>query len=156
MSRLQDMSESFKLQYEKFLNGCDALEANGDWNVSTDGDMETYYFNDIICIIMMLISADGEFSDVEARYINDIFGFSYSAEELKELYKTNGDDIINMMETEIPAGYRRRKLINSRLAEHYKEMILQICDIIAESDGVIRVSETNEIEKIKMCLNNSN
>ena len=153
MSRLQELSESFKLQYEKFLNGCDALEANGDWNVSTDGDMETYYFNDIMCIIMMLISADGEFSDNEAKYINDIFGFSYSAKELKELYKTNGDDIINMMDTEIPAGYKRMKLINSKLAEHYRNMIIQICDIIAESDGFIHVSEIRQIEKVKACFN---
>lgn len=152
MTRLQEMSESFKFQYEKFINGCDALEANGDWNVSSDGEMEAYYLNDIMCMITLLISSDGEFSDVEASYVNDMFGFSYTPEELKDLYKHSGNDIIDFVASEIPAGYRRMKLINSKLADHYKSMIYLICDIIAESDGIIHAAETRQIEKIKGIL----
>ena len=149
MTKLQEMSENFKYQYEKFLNGCDALEDKKDWDVSVNGDMETYYFNDIMCVIVLLISADGKFAGGEAKYINDIFGFSYTPEELRELYRTNGEDIQNMLEAEVPAGYRRMKLINSKLAEHYRQLIFLICDIIAESDGYIQDAELKQIERVK-------
>lgn len=152
MTKLQEMSEAFKFQYEKFLQGCDALEEKGEWSVSADGDMEGYYFNDIMCVIVTLISADGEFSEDEAKYVNDIFGFRYSPEELKELWKTNGSDINQMIEEEIPAGYRKMKAISEKLAGHYKEMLFRICDIIAESDGILRASETRQIDRIKKSL----
>ncbi len=152
MFSLQELSEGFKLQYDKFLHGCDALEENGEWDVPADGEMEAYYLNDIMCAIVLLISADGEFSENEANYVNDAFGFRYSAQELKELYKTNGSDISNMLENEILAGYRKMKAINAKLADHYRNMLYQICDIIAKSDGIIHVSETKKLEAIKAAL----
>ena len=152
MAKLQELSDAFKLQYEKFINGCDAMEEAGNWDISRDGNMETYYFNDIMCVIVMVISADGTFSEEEARYINEIFGFSYSAEELAELYRTNGSDIRNMLEGEVPAGYKRIKSLDTDMAQHYRNMLLLACDILAESDGVIQISEMNAIEKIKSSL----
>ena len=152
MFKLQELSEAFKTQYEKFINACDALEDKGDWDVQADGEMEAYYLNDMMCAILMLISADGEFEEEEAKYINDIFGFRYTVDELKEIYRTNGGDIRNMLENEIPAGYRRMKSINSALAEHYRNLILHICGIMAESDGIIEVEEVQETEKIKKAL----
>ncbi len=152
MFSLQEMSEGFKAQYEKFLQGCDALEENGDWDVRADGQMEAYYLNDMMCVIVSLISADGEFSEDEAKYVNDAFGFRYSAAELKELYNTNGADIRNMLENEIPAGWRKMKAVNEKLAEHYRNMLYQICDIIAESDGVIHIAELKQIETVKTAL----
>lgn len=152
MFNLQEMSEGFKAQYEKFLQGCDALEENGDWDVQADGQMEAYYFNDIMCVIVSLISADGEFSEDEAKYVNDVFGFRYSAAELKELYGTNGDDIRNMLENEIPASWRKMKAVSGKLAEHYRNMLYQVCDIIAESDGTIRIAEKAQIDALKAAL----
>ena len=152
MFSLQELSDGFKIQYEKFIHGCDALEQKGEWDVIADGQMEAYYLNDMMCTIVLLISADGEFSEDEAKYVNDAFGFRYSAAELKELYRTNGSDIRNMLENEIPAGYRKMKLINEELAEHYRNMLFQICDIISQSDGIVHIAELKQIDAIKKAL----
>ncbi len=66
---LDAKSESFKFQYEKFLIACDALEDGGEWNKLAHGEMDTYYFNDLMCAVLKLISADGRFTDEEADYV---------------------------------------------------------------------------------------
>ena len=152
MFSLQELSDGFKLQYEQFIHGCDALEQKGGWDVIANGQMEAYYLNDMMCAIVLLISADGEFSEEEAKYVNDAFGFRYSAAELKELYRTNGSDIRNMLENEIPAGYRKMKAISGELAAQYRNMLYQICDIVAESDGIVHIAELKQIEAIKKAL----
>ncbi len=152
MSRLQELSNAFKFQYEKFLHGCDALEEKDEWDVAADGEMEAYYFNDLICIIIKLISADGDFSPAEAKYINDMFGFTYSPEGLKELYETNKNDINTLIDEEIPAGYAKMKSINAGLANLYRDLILQACEIIVESDGIIHIAENKQINRIRACF----
>ena len=44
------------------------------------------------------------------------------------------------------------KAVNEKLAEHYRNMLYQICDIIAESDGVIHIAELKQIETVKTAL----
>ncbi len=152
MSRLQDLSDGFKLQYEKFLHGCDALEMDEIWDVDKLGDMETYYFNHMVCFILRLISADGVFSQEETKYVNDMFGFTYSDEELAEIYRTEGKDIRKMLDDDLPEGYRRLKEINDELASCYKDMLFQACDIISESDGIVRKSELDMKELVQKKL----
>ena len=149
MVSLKELSDGFKLQYEKFIHGCDDLEQNREWDTRADGEMEAYYLNDIMCAIVLLVSADGEFSEKEAGYINDMFGFSYTPPELKEMYRTNGADIRNMLGNGIPAGYRKMKAVNPKLAEYYRDLVLQACDIIAASDGMIHPAEEKEIGLIR-------
>ena len=152
MNQLQELSDAFQLQYEKFTNGCAAVEAEGLWTGAQSDSMETYYYNDIMCVILCLVSADGTFSQAEADYINDIFGFRYTPEELREMYGTEGDSIRGMLTGEVPAGYRRLKQINEKLAAHYRDMLLLICDIIAGSDGIVNPAETREIQSLKTAL----
>lgn len=152
MNKLQELSDAFQLQYEKFVNGCAAVEEEGLWNEAQYGDMETYYYNDIMCVILCLISADGIFSETEADYINEIFGFRYSAAELREMYGTEGDSIRSMLVNEVPAGYRRLKSINKKLSVHYRDMLLIVCDIIAESDGIVNPAESGEIQALRAAL----
>ena len=153
MNKLQEMSDQFKFMYDKFLHGCDAIEAEGSWDTISSGQMEAYYFNDIMCVILHLISADGSFTQKEAEYVNQIFGFTYSPDEMKELYRTEGKDIRSMIKEEVPSGYKRMKLINAGLAEHYKEMLFLACDIVAESDGIVQPPEAEVIRGIKASLN---
>ena len=148
MSKLQDLTEGFRLQYEKFLHGCDSIEMDGDWNVYDSGDMETYYFNDMLCLILHLVSADGEFTSAEADFVNAMFGSEYTAEELAEVYQSEKKDIRNMAEAEIPSDYRRLKTINEGLADLFKEMLFSICEIISESDGILRNTELNIIDRL--------
>lgn len=151
MNQLQELSDAFKLQYEKFVNGCAAVEEQGLWNDARYDSMEAYYYNDIMCVILCLISADGTFSDTEADYVNNCFGFTYTADELQEMYGTEGSSIRSMLSDEVPAGFRLLKSINEKLAAHYRDMLFLICDMIAESDG-IKPAESREIESLKTAL----
>ena len=153
MSRLQELSEAFRFQYEKFVNGCAALEEQGLWDDARSESMETYYYNDIMCVILSLISADGTFSDAEAEYINEIFGFTYTPEELRAMYSTEGRSIRTLLTEEVPAGWKRLTQVNSRLAAHYRDMLFLVCDIIAGSDG-IRTAESKEIQSLRDALAN--
>ena len=152
MNKLQELSETFQLQYDSFVNGCAALEEEGLWTDDQYESMEVYYFNDIMCVILCLASSDGTFSDAEAGYINDIFGFSYTSDELQEIYGTEGSNIRSLLINDVPAGYRRMKELNEKLAAHYRDILLLICDIIAESDGIVHIAEANEIRKLKEAL----
>ena len=151
MSRLQELSEAFRFQYEKFVNGCTALEEQGLWDDARSDSMETYYYNDIMCVILCLISADGTFSDTEAEYINSMFGFVYTADELRVMYGTEGRNIRGMLADEVPAGYRRLKDLNGKLAAYYRDLLFLVCDMIAECDG-IRPAEAAEIRSLRAAL----
>ena len=105
-----------------------------------------------MCVILCLSAADGVFSETEADYINEIFGFRYSADELREMYGTEGDSIRSMLTDEVPAGYRRLKSIHKELSSHYRDMLLIICDIIAESDGIVKPAEAGEIQVLRDAL----
>ncbi len=152
MFDLKAQSDAFQLQYEKFLHACDALEESGEWNKMIQGDMETYYFNDLMCAVLHLISADGVFSEKEADYVNELFGFRYTAEELAEIYRTEGKDVEKLFQEGIPEGYHRMKEKHPALAEHYREMLLQLCDLMAASDGYVRESEKTGIDLLKKQL----
>ena len=65
-----------------------------------------------------------------------------------EIKRFEKKDIRNMAETEIPSDYRRLKTINEGLADLFKEMLFSICDIISESDGILRNTELNIIERL--------
>ena len=149
MFDLQAQSDAFKLQYEKFLHACDALEETGEWEKAVRGDMESFYFNDLMCAVLHLISADGIFSDREAEYINTVFGFSYTPADLAEIYRTEGENIRKLFSEGIPEGYRRMKQNHPALAEHYKTMLLQLCDLIALSDGYFLKKEQQLLDVLK-------
>ena len=151
MDQLQNLSDAFKLQYEKFVNGCAAIEEQGLWDDTRYDSMEVYYYNDIMCVILCLISADGIFSDEEAAYIDRFFGFTYTAAELQEMYGTEGSNIRSMLTNEVPAGYRLLKSINEKIAAYYRDMLFIVCDMIAGSDG-LHPAESAEIEALKTAL----
>lgn len=149
MSELKRRSESFKLKYEKFLTGCDAIEELQLWNKEEYGEMDAFYSADLACIITRLICADGRVAQPEVAYINEFFGFTYTAEELQELYADCGDGIDAVFDTGVANGLSLMAGINDKLAAAYKELILLICDIVMESDGVIAGAETALAEKLK-------
>lgn len=148
MTDFKQASEAFILQYEKFVTGCEALEAEKKWDAAELGSMEAYYLNDVMSVILHLISADGQFSEQEARFVADTFGFQYTPAELADLYRIQGEDIDRFFREDVPEGYRKIKGLNSSLAEHYKALLLQACELAAASDGVVAV-EVRQIEALK-------
>ena len=149
MSKLAEYSESFKLKYEKFLIGCDSLEEMGLWDKEAFGEMDAFYSTDLVSVIIRLIAADGAISQAEVAYINDIFGFTYTVEELKNLYDECGEAIESLYEEGMASGLSVMKEINERLAAAYQELLSLICDIVMESDGVIAAPELEMARKLK-------
>lgn len=149
MDRLNALSESFKTKFERFLIGCDSIEELDRWDKEANGEMDVYYSNDIVSVIIRLIAADGSFSEKETDYLNEFFGFDYTAEELKSTYEDCSDEIENLFDEELGSGIATMREINSNLADAYKELLLTVCDIIIESDGVIDGAEVELAQQLK-------
>ena len=147
MENLKSYSESFKLEFEKFLTGCDSIEEMGLWNLEENGEMDVYDSGDLAGIIIRLIAADGKITEKEVAYLDDMFGFGYTVEELARLYNDFGEDI------EVAAkGLKLMRAINEKLAAAYADLIVMACDIIIKSDGVIDTLEIELAKKIKDML----
>lgn len=149
MEKLKRYAESFKLKFEKFIIGCDALEELSLWDKEKNGEMEAFYSADMVSVIMRLTAVDGNIVHDEVKYINEIFGFSYTAEELRAIYADCKDAIETVFTDGLENGYTYMKRINEKLAGAYKELVLLICDIVIESDGVIAAAEVQMAEKLK-------
>ena len=145
MKDLNLLTESFKTKYERFIIGCDSVELDETWNKAEDGEMDVYYENELISVILSLIIADGKISDKEVKYLNDNFGLSYTVDELKNVYFNCGEEIENYFENNFKAGYEKLRSFNEKLAEAYKELFELICRIIAASDGVVSEEEKQMI-----------
>ena len=141
--------EIFKGKYERFLTGCDAIELEGGWDVATYGEMETFYMGNLISVILRLIVVDGAVSEREAAALNDLFGFDYSAEELAEVYAVCADNLGEHFDRLFSEDVDMLERINPRLAEAYKELLLLICAIVSESDGLVTSSERCEVERLR-------
>lgn len=149
MKQLDYLIESFRLKYEQFFIGCDALEDTGSWNKEVYGEMEAFYQNDLVVFVLRLIAADGKITSEEADYLNRAFGFDYSVDELLEVYNSCREDFEGSFEEQAKSGYELMKRMSEKIAAAYLELLGLICDIIMESDGVVAPAELEEIRKIK-------
>lgn len=149
MEHLKSYSDGFKLKFEKFLTGCDAIEEMGLWDKESYGEMDVFYTGDLVSVIIRLIAADGNFTIKETTYLNDFFGFQYSVEELQEVYEDCGDAITDIFHKGVTNGLTVMKSINEKLAAAYADLLVTACDIIIESDGIIAPSEIETAKKLK-------
>lgn len=143
------LTEEFKTKYERFLIGCEALEDLSLWHKEERGEMEAFYQNDLVSVILRLIAVDSEISEKEAEYLNENFGFEYTVDELTDIYKSCGDEISRSFDEQFENGITYMRSINEKLADAYKELLGLICDIIIESDDVISPEEIEEVKKLK-------
>ncbi|MBQ8494777.1 MAG: hypothetical protein IJ465_03385 [Clostridia bacterium] len=149
MNNLDMYTESFKLKLEKFLLGCDAIEELGLWDKEQYGEMDVFYQNDLVSVIIRLIAADGVISGREVDYLNKNFGFSYSIAELRDVYQNCREEIGHSFDETFENGITLMRSINEKLADAYKELLGLICDIIIESDGVVTETEQEEVKRLK-------
>ncbi len=143
------LMEEFKTKYERFLIGCDALEDLNLWDKEEHGEMDVFYQNDLVSVILRLIAVDGEISEKEAEYLNKTFGFEFSADELADIYESCKEEVSHSFDEQFENGITYMRSINEKLADAYKELLELICDIIIESDGVIAPEEIEEAKKLK-------
>ncbi|MBR6045919.1 MAG: TerB family tellurite resistance protein [Ruminococcus sp.] len=149
MKNLDALTQEFNTKYERFFIGCDAVEDSGLWDIEEYGDMEAFYQNDLVSVIIRLIAADGSISSKEVEYLNKSFGFEYTVEELNEVYRSCKDDIGSYFDEQFQNGISVMRSKNEKLADAYKELLGLICDIIASSDGIVSPEEADEIRNLK-------
>ena len=149
MQDINRQTEEFKFKYERYLIGCDALEELGLWNKDVYGEMEAYYQNDLIGVILRVIVSDGIISEKETEYLNKSFGFKYSTSELEDYYNSCRDAFGQPFNTQARAGYLLMRTINEKLAEAYKELLELACTILISSDGIIGQVELEELQRAK-------
>lgn len=130
-------TERFIERWEKFIVGCDALEESGKWNKSEYGEMEAFYENDMISIILRLIVSDDRITVEEADYLNKMFGFEYTPEELRELYESFAANVGEDPDAMLIEDYDLLKQVSAELATYYRELVSFACGIISESDGAL-------------------
>lgn len=149
MDKLKMYSESFKTKFENFIIGCDSVEDLGLWDKAKHGEMEAFYSADMVSIIIRLIAVDGKIVPQEVTYINDVFGFDYTIDELRAIYADCKEALDTLFTEGMENGYSYMKRINEKLAEAYKELVLLVCDIIIECDGVIAEAELEMARHLK-------
>ena len=141
--------DSFKMKHEAFLVGCDAIEEMGLWNKEAYGEMDVFYSNDLVSVIIRLIATDGKISQKEVDYLNETFDFEYTLEELTEVYENCLEDIDHAFDENFENGITYMRRINAKLADAYKELLSLICTIIIESDEVVAEAELAEVRRFK-------
>jgi len=152
MKNIEAYTDSFKMKYEAFINGCDSIEEIDLWDKEALGEMDVFYTNDLTSIIIRLIAVDGNISQKEVDYLNKTFGFEYNLNELVEVYENCIDNIDESFDENFENGISYMRKINGKLADAYKELLYMICDIIINSDDVISSAEIDEVKRLKeMC-----
>lgn len=150
MNKLEILTESFKTKYESFITGCDSLELADKWDKDLNGEMDVFYENELVSVILSLIVADRRISEGEVRYLNESFGFSYTVDALEDVCFNMGDEIEHYFETRFRSGYAMLKEINEKLAGAYRELFGLICEIIARSDGIVSDAEKRMISELTL------
>ena len=149
MTELEDRSAGFQAKYDGFVHSCDAAEADGRWDRAEYGEMEGYCFSALMGILLSLINADGNIGSRETEFLNRNFGFSYTVDDLIELYGYCGRDI------EANSGENAREVMallretGGGLAEEFRDLVLLICDIIAESDDGVNEQEADMLRHLR-------
>ena len=149
MENLTLYVDSFRLQHERFLLGCESVEEMGLWDKEALGEMDAFYSNELVSVIIRLIAADGKITSAEVQYLNETFGFDYTREELAQVYDACKEDLGHSFDENFENGITLMRKINAKLADAYKELLCLICRIIAESDGAVVNAEVAEARRLQ-------
>lgn len=153
MNKLYTLTDSFRTRFDSFMIGCDSQEEANSWNKEEDGEMDAFYMNEFISTILRLIAADNIINVEEVEYINQYFGFEYSKAELQDIYENCREIISESFSDRLLDDFQRLQKLNKDMAEEFKELLILICDVIAESDGCVDDTEKRELELIKLTFN---
>ena len=118
MSKLNAYSESFKVGYEKFLIGCDAQEEMDGWDTETDGEMEGYYSNILVSVVMKLMASDGVFTEKEVEYF---IAYKTDGNETPQLEEIEQLEWLNLEEAKEQVTYDRDREILLKVQEYLKK-----------------------------------
>ena len=150
MNTIHEYADSFKLKYERFLIGCDAVQEEGEWSTQNLGDMGAYYTRELLIMILRIITADGWVAQKEVDYLNEFFGFTYTQQELDKALEGLEDRLRSRSaEKTVTDSVKLLQAINPRLAASFRELLLLSCTIMSMSDGIVTAEEIDEIHALQ-------
>ena len=160
MDDLLSRTEALEEKYEQFIKCCDEVEAQGKWDVDELGEMEVWFANDFLIVILKLIASDGELDGEEVDFINEVFGnetlgFDYTQGELREFYENSYDRIDSFLEEDFPESIEMLEEIDGELADFYRGMISEICRVLIECDHFVSEREAIAAQQIIDIAENS-
>ena len=149
MNEIDRLTDSFKIELEIFINGCDQKENDLKWDREEFGEMEAFYQNDLISFVINLMFSDGQISEREAEYLNKTFGCSYSVEELCEIHDFLQSELEEDFDDHLVEDVRFLLDLDAEMGKAFVELLLRLCDIIAQSDDRIDDAERQKIDSIR-------
>ncbi len=149
MKNVDALAEEFRFKYERFILGCDNQEDMDAWDKEALGEMDVYYENELLGVILRLIVADGKISDRESDYLNRCFGYEQTPEMLSEVYENCRERYVRPIEEDFAESCRRLEAVSAKLAAAYRELLSLICEILIESDGAITPSEVETAQQLR-------
>ena len=138
----------FSNHYEMFISSCDAAEAKGLWDKYEYGEMEAYFANVFVTVIIRLAAANGEITEAETEMLNEMLGSEYTEDELKTIYDDAGDMMDDLYGNYLKEDIELLKKTAPGLDEHFCRLLVEACDLLSNADGLDNV-EKEMIEDLK-------
>ena len=145
MNHLDLLTEEFQNKLDRFLIGCDSIEELDGWDKEANGEMDLYYQNDLLSVILHLIAADGVVGKREVEYLNRNFGFCSTVDEVKAIYRDCCENLGDAFLQNFQSDIDLLRSINEKLFDAYRELLDVICRIISESDRGVSEEERAQI-----------
>lgn len=150
MNDIDDLTQNFKMKFERFKNQCDTVQRVSMLDKCGDGSLKGFYGYDLSTVALRLIAADGVINVNEVRYYNELFDFEYTSQELLDLYRGCSDMLLGeYFEADFSDAFSRLRGISSGLAIDYKELLGYLCEIIISCDGEVTDDELEEVKTLK-------
>lgn len=138
------MEKEFSFEWEKFINGFDAIEEMNLWDKDTYGEMESFCENILISVLMRFISVDGVVKPLEVEKLNSIFDFNFDISEVSDICENMSEELEGYIDNPEDM-FTIIANANSKIAEKFKDLLLEACETIINSDDFVDTSETMEL-----------
>ena len=141
--------EQFQDQYARLVRDCAEAEASGRWNAERDGSAEGFAFSALSGAILSLIISDGNVGEHETDYLNRIFGFDYSVDDLLGLFRFSTGDLRKNAVPNVREAVRILREADPAAAADFQNLLRLACRIISESDDGVLDVESDLIRQLE-------
>lgn len=146
------MKKNFRFEWEKFLNGFDALEEENSWDKATYGEMEAYCENILVSVVMHFITVDGIITQSEIDTFNKDFDFDFEFDYVKSIYLSMQAEIKKFIKNPEDA-LAVIEAVNEKLCQRFVAFLVDACEIIIKSDKRIAPQESADLQAFVDVLN---
>lgn len=148
MNKIDELSNMFSTKLDEFSTFCDSLETPEQWDKEEYGELDVYCLSEFVSTILKIIVVDGQISEKEVDCMNKNFGFSYTKEELEDVYRNCQGELEDSFDERIREDVELLGSVSAELVAEFKGLIELILDIIVSSDGIISDEEKEEKQSI--------